>query len=347
MMIKKLKVEYPMATAFPHQATLLSILQAYKECEDWIFCNYIQIFSAKDLSGGPGVIAKFDFFHSLYGDYRYFELRTNPWLQFYKIPLYLLLDTWNDICNFLIDRIDNDEYIWFPIKTDYIGLYQYDGYHVQFIYGYDLGEKKFFCADNYKGKYSFEEISFANIELAIKNVVNQADLDLGTEGLTLLKYYTLPNWNEKFSRYIFNKAKVINDIKEYLLLDNYGMGYRMNHFYSFGVDCYFSLINYFQYTFENKLFIDLRAISSLIDHKNIMIERMKYMLRKGYIKDEVFVHDYSKIKDDILIIRNIIIKINITKNCVVKHLNGIINRLLLCRDNEINLLNKLLNELEK
>jgi hypothetical protein len=345
-MIKKLKVEVPLATAFPHQATLLSILQAYKECEDWIFSNYIQTFAARRLTEGPGVEAKLDFFHSLYGDWRYFELRTNPWLQFYKIPVYLLIKTYNSICDFIVDRIDNEEYIWLPVNVSYIKQYGRDGFHVQFIYGYDLDEQVFFCADNYTGKYSFEKVPFLEMELAVRNVTNQVDLDLGTEGVTLLKYYNLQKWNDKFSRYAFNKAKVINDIKEYLLLDDYGMGYRLNDFYTFGIECYDSIIYYWQDSLEkNKNYLDLRAISSFIDHKNIMIKRIEFMISKGVLTDQTFVEKYQKIHQEMMGIRNLVIKTNLTNNFTLGIISKFINKFNECKKSEIGLLTDILMDM--
>lgn len=349
-MTKKLKVEFPMATAFPHQATLLSILQSYKECEEWIFSNYIQIFSARKLNEGPGVVAKFDFFYTLNGDYRYFELRTNPWLQYHKIPLYMLSKTNNSICNFLVNCIDNEEYIWLPVNRSYIKKYQSQGFHVQFIYGYDLDNQIFYCGDNYKGKYSFEKIPFSEIELAVKNVTDQADLDLGTEGITLLKFYYLEKWNEKFSRYAFNKAKVINDIKEYLLFDNYGMGYRLNKFYSFGIECYDSLINYWKDSYENfndKKHIDLRALCSFLDHKNIMVKRMEFMIEKGILNDKTFIERYKNIYKEVNAIVYLIIEINLKYQFTFEELNNLILLFSNCKKDEIEFLNEILIELDK
>lgn len=334
-----------MACAFPHQATLLSILQAYPECYEWIYSNYIQIFSARHLNEGPGVIAKFDFFHSLYCDYKYFELRTNPWLQYYKLPLYMLLEL-EDIVTFLIKRIDNEEYIWLPVQTDYIEYYPYQWFHVQLIYGYNLERKVFFCGDNYNGKYSFEEVPFESIELAIKGVTNDADLDLGTEGVTLLKHYFLPKWNDKFSRYKFNMNKVINDIKEYLLLDDYGMGYRKNEFYCFGIECYDALENYYKIRFSEEKSVDLRAISSLLDHKNIMCNRLQYFYENNYIKDSKLISRYKSIYNNIIALRNLLIKINTIHAYTKERLELVCLRLQECKRDEIKLLKDILLEIE-
>lgn len=347
-MIKKLKVAFPMATAFPHQATLLSILQAYDECKDWIFSNYIQIFSAKKFNEGPGVIAKFDFFYNLYADYRYFELRTNPWLQYYKMPLYMVLQ-YDSICKFLIERINNDEYAWLPISRSYIKKYGSSGFHVQFIYGYDTEEQIFYCGDNYIGKYSFEKIPFSEIEAAVRNVTDQADSDLGTEGVTFLKYYYLPKWNEKFSRYTFNKAKVINDIKEYLLFDDYGMGYRCNDFYSFGVECYDAMLDYWKYkynSFNQDRYIDLRAISSFVDHKNIMVKRIEYMTEKNILHENDFIQKFREIYNDMLEVRAILIKANVMQSFPSGMLKKVTDLFCKCKDIEIYVLNELLTAME-
>ena len=46
---RKLKITEPIIRSFGHQATVYSILSAYPETEAWLNCNYIQMFTLRNL----------------------------------------------------------------------------------------------------------------------------------------------------------------------------------------------------------------------------------------------------------------------------------------------------------
>jgi hypothetical protein len=84
----------------------------------------------------------------------------------------------------------------------------------------------------------------------------------------------------------------------------------------FGVNVYDAVLNQIkkQLTAEDPDF-DIRALHLVYDHKILMIERLKYLMEKGYLDyDNEILESYNEVVNHMLTARNLLIKSSITGN---------------------------------
>lgn len=288
-MEKKLPLAKPMIEAFSWQSTILAILQTDEQCEDWIYSNYVQMYSVRNLFYNyNNFTAEISFFYNLDGSWCFYECKTNPWLDYFKIQRKIVGEKWKSIVDFVIERIDSSEYVYIPIERKYISAYKgLVNSHTMLIYGYDMEKRTFFCADNFNRRYLFDMVSFDELELAFSGLKfenlkpeitnNYSDIF----DISIFKKIA-PSWN--LSAYKFHLSKLINDIKEYLLFDGYGMAYRNNDRFVFGIECYDALITYMWDAYLNQSdWYDFRAFRAFADHKIVMLKRLDYLEKKDIL----------------------------------------------------------------
>lgn len=336
----------PPISAFSHQVFPLSILMSYEESLPWVFSNYIQLFTLKDLYNQGERVGTGDFFYNYYGDWQLFEIKTCPWLQYYEVPQNFIFSNMN-IHDFLKKFLNLGFYVKICVDKYFIKFYKIGELHEThqlMVYGYDDLNQEYFVADNFAfGKFKFLKISYTDLYDSV-NIIIKNDIRSDTlRAIDLIKFKKCDNlFPEMFK---LNTAKIINDIKEYLLIDGYGEIYRkISVNYIFGINYYDSLIKYYEKCSKLIEQIDNRTISVLFDHKNLMYSRLIYMSEhNNLINGEFFIESYKEIKTSILIARNLLVKYNITKNS--SNVNRIISLLEEVKKNEIYILNVLIKNI--
>ncbi len=242
---------------------------------------------------------------------------TCKWIICQKIDRDLILNRWGSIINFIIEYINNDNYVHTMINYFYVPVSpRFNRAHLHhdiLIYGYNLIEKVFYVSDFFhKGKYGFEEISFCDFEKAylLNNLTTNLDY------LNNLVYcYSI---NKKCD-YKFNINNITYSIGAYLnaTVSEYWLMYNSDNKsnIAFGYEIYASLRNYIAKQMYHKAFIDIRPFYLLYDHKKIMTLRIKYLYKKGF-----FVENYHKnidhfynIEKQTEAIINLLIKYNMLK----------------------------------
>lgn len=353
-MRKKLSIAEPSISAYSWQSTVLAILQTDKRCDDWIYCNYVQTYSVRRLYYNCNQFAgELSFYYNLYGSWSFYEYKANPWLDYYKIPRALIATNYKSIIEFIIERINNLEYVYLPIEMQYISAYgNGTGSHTMLIYGYDDELAEFYCADNFSHKYGFATVPFVELKEAFDK------FDIATLNPEIRNNYTdiydvctlkmvEPIWNQEAFK--FHLYKLISDLKEYLLIGDYGLGYRPNKHYVFGIECYDALADYLNDALSNKSeYFDYKAFSAFYDHKSLMEKRIIYLGSNGFVKDVTrYLSNYqSLIKDFDILIRKVI-KINLKKDHLERDIADLSCNLKIIKQKEAQVLSALLDELEQ
>lgn len=340
-MKKILKLEPPPITAFSHQCTLYAILAAHDEAEAWVQSNFIQIYALKNLynTARNGTL---DFFYHYYGDFRFTEYFANPWLLTCRYPRQVVKDRWDSLILFLKERIDQNEYVYMVLDRKEYRHRKKSSFHPTLIYGYDDVEQVLYTADNdLTGKYSVETIAYTYINAMDLMIPYLEDAQYGRcEGIMSLKVRKIPGLLlDDAVEPTFQIEKIIIDLSDYI------KPHIQSNLYSFGIDCYDELIKYYQEVHrhrDNKS--DKRSISSLIDHKYLMIKRLSYLYLHHYVD-----HDYSDavklLHKGLVTIRNNILKYNgltdLDKELPIKYIVSKLNEIKVC---EVEIIQKVLEE---
>lgn len=353
-----LPVVFPDINAYPHQGILFSILFAREDCLPWIFSNFIQTYTLKNLYANKERSGTVDFFNSLYGDWRNFFIKANPWIQLQTFSMEWLID--KSIVDILKKYLQQGKYCFFDVDMFYISAYKKvyhkeHMYHDIFIYGYNDVEKYFYFGDNTVGKYCFDIVFYSELEESTKNIlkdyyeIKDNSHDYREKLMYIIevkKNSERSNGNKVFDKEIYglNINKIINDIKEYLLFPCYGESYKFSDFYVYGINCFDELINYIYMANKECSEIDIRGFYSFGEHKKLMLFRIKY-LQNSY--GDEFNYLLSEYEEIVYNYKNIIFKIirnNIQKN--EKLSNIIIKNLYAIKKKEKNILINLIEKLK-
>lgn len=319
-MEKRLPIAHPMIESFSWQSTILAILQSDERCNDWIYCNYMQMYSLRRLFYNCNhFTAEISFFYNLAGSWSFYECKTNPWLDYFKIQRKIILEKWDSVVDFVIERIMDDEYVYIPIDRQYISAYQgRKNSHTMLIYGYNNEKREFYCADNFNRRYLFETVTFSELKEAFEQFdIGKLKPEITNNYSDIYDVCTFkkvePVWNP--TAYQFHLPKLINDIKEYLLVGEYGLGYRKIEQYVFGVECYDALATYVRDVFVNhEKHYDYRPFRAFLDHKIVMLHRIDFLVKNGYIVDgQVYISAFQEIVDGLNTLINKVVKLNIKR----------------------------------
>ncbi len=131
--VKCLDISMPWISGYPETGHLLAILQGHEEIYGWLFCNYIQLFSASDN----------------HIDYFDIALEDCPFMSYNYVDkewIFRLIS----IRDFVIMLINEGYYISLMINTGKIDAYDFNGAHAPLIYGYDLKHNRVYLADHLK-----------------------------------------------------------------------------------------------------------------------------------------------------------------------------------------------------
>ena len=341
---RKLKITEPIIRSFGHQAAVHSILSAYPETEAWLNCNYIQMFTLRNLYTAIERLGTVDFYYQYYGDFNFYEMKANPWLKFMSIPDEMVKSRWDSRLDFVRECIEKDYYVYIMLNRSIYRGHKEPNYHNALIWGYDDAAGKIHAADNNPiGKFVFEEICYGDFEKA-------ADIPAGEFGLgdhmgrpDGIYFFSVMEDSIKHvagTNHMMQIGKLQHDLARYLdppqtLSD-----------YVFGIDCYEELKKYYLHVEENRYgHCDWRGLCSLSDHKILMTRRLEYLSQKGYLAHGYRDLYYEKVEKKCLAARNLLVKEDVKgcrdfqgkKLCVL--LDGV-------KEEEMGILSKVNGELE-
>jgi hypothetical protein len=300
-----LPMKSPPITLYPHIANKLSVILSNEEALPWFYSNFIQVWTSKQ---GP---------NNYWADFLYFSgSRFCPHYKSNLISRKLMEYKWGSVIDFLIDAIDMGYYVYLNVDASVIPEYEEKKEehwkHDVFVFGYDKKNKKLNIADFFKGfKYYYSEVSFNEFEKSYKNFLIMGEDDF-INGIGVETY-------EK-GIFKFDIDFIKRSINDYLSSSNTSISSDLSEFDNkddivYGIQVYEVFSDYISRYNKNEFKVaDIRPFHMLLDHKNVMQLRLKYLDEMGYLENtDYFVNAYKKLQAEALIIRNMIIKHMIAK----------------------------------
>lgn len=287
-----LPIKYPLITSLPAFANINAILSVHDEIYDPWFCqNYVQLVGWSD----PEMYIQF--FNPLFRKhYNLFDL--------HHIPKNIVEKWCRSFLELIFDELDNNRYIYISIDKFYIPAYhtKFHAPHDMLIYGYDRNDGIFHIADFFTSKYEFSSATFEEVEKAFTSSYSEGEWFKGIQTLEF-------NNKKAFSLEIKILIKHLTDYLEmnkssldYVLVEESGSDTDY-----WGIGVYQLLID--SLNTNNTNFTVLRSAHLLLDHKSAMLKRIQYLSQIGCISDPDSYYDqFERIKERMLIIRNLIIK---------------------------------------
>ncbi|MCL2427138.1 MAG: hypothetical protein FWD05_12480 [Oscillospiraceae bacterium] len=339
---KILPLKYPPITTFTGYAAALAILFEHEESHDWVFSHYLQVY-AIDIINRDESSYNDDYEYQLrvpftacfFGDFdtrrlanaidEYFFLRREgcPYFDIFEMATEIIDTYSNSFSSFIKTMIDLSMYVYTHLDVSQIKDYNFPVpfNHQVLIFGYDDEKKVIHYADflnNQTRKYSFSTCSYEEIDRAYNGFKNlfvppvksvaairyndfQGSYEYGYIRDTVREYiYPNPPKSEMFGEYFSTNYSWINWKAKIHM----------------GVNVYDYLSDFFDAELQaGEKYIDYRLYHAMYDHKEMMLLRLNYLIKKGWLsgaKHDV-VCKYSQVRNNMLIIRTLILKFNENK----------------------------------
>lgn len=336
---KSLAMRFPTITTFQGYANTFAVLESYPMTEEWRLAQYIQTCIIAYRDNDLNTIIPYDLFF-VDSDFRVLSTKWHghilqkldlcPFLDVSSIPFNLILDSKIPLYKWIINAIDRDMYCYLPVNTEKIASYkialQKKKTHDIFIYGYNEASEEFLFADfinvegvieNHSIKYSFAKCSFSELENAFRSMLEDGDHTWGKLNMIRIKDY----------KYKMSVDYVRTSIVDYLHPDIRKKEGFIQYMYEnnnpppnlmifLGVEVYDFLVLKIKEAVDKKDTVDYRLFHGFFDHKKLMVKRIEFMLEKNYLSDQVvlMLEQYRSVEKSALIIRNLVIKYNMTFN---------------------------------
>ncbi len=338
-MKKILPVKYPVITGHPSTAGLFSVLGNCEKTNAWIFSNYIQIAvgirNGNIFAGGSVDAIILPAYHAE---------KTCPYIIHSLLTRDTVASIDNNILDFIIKMIDAENYIYLVADQQYfIDIHEEAFPHDMFIYGYDLESESFYAADftfSDTGKYIYKEISMQGFKKGYEVITEKDDFYYYERGGVGLFHF------DSNAYYNFDIEFVKEQIREFLNSIDYSERFRSadNPFEKreYGARAY-DLLGSFLRDDKGEHRGVRKSLSVLRDHKKLMVDRLQYMMKNGYINNENLIVEYEDIykrQNQLLLL---FIKYELTKN--YRYVEKVASDMDILKLKEVDCLKELLNEL--
>lgn len=329
----KLPIGQPIIRSYPVHLCHLSIISHNRDFEPWFFSNYIQISCPPEFPYDRTKIINFfdyDYYNPFYASSPFAsELRTER----LKIPGKIISD--------FLEALENNIYLHIYVDDFYIpfrSAYKIKNRpHELFIYGYDMSNKIFHVLGYDKnGKPQKMTLTFEVVEQAY--VGGNFILENGYKNCEWMHLDYQLSYTS--TQYNLNLKRIINSLKSYLDSTEFNL---MPGTVT-GLNVYKLLKEYYNNYINNRTTFDVRAFHVLWEHKNVMYQRVRYLEEKMPFNMNTLTTRLFKLQNDYLILRNSLIKNELTKKRIDnKQFCGLIDSLV---DRESQILSELFVELK-
>ena len=344
-MEKVLPVCEPIITSYPWIADSFSVLESDANSLDWLFSNYIQLYCEYEhvqnsdiekrifLNFLPGITDCFVRCPLFYNQVIHYNTVRNIGIS---------------IVEFVKNCIDDGNYVYGLMNASrYTKDLPPKYFHPIFIFGYDMVKETFHVADflfNSYGKYTTCEIPMESLRLAFEDIALD-DKFLCDKDIE----YNIFRLDHR-EIYKFNRVLVINQLSNYLSGTNSIEIYRMrseieaNPTRVYGIKVYDLIEENIKKTSE-KMYIDVRALHVLMDHKVLMQKRLSYFGEKGYANFDNYLRLSKEIADSAIILRALSTKYIVSRRAdsnIIRRILSILNKI---KQEELILYQKLIDEL--
>lgn len=325
---KNLYVEQPLLSSYSQHALIWNILSKEKKDLCWFAMYYIHL----AMQTKEAHIINYAYAYNLYLAMREcYLLETNCFNRT------LILAKFSSFTSFAEDCIDAGYYLYYVNNRDALKISQSSGYHEIMIYGYDRQAQTFLTGEYFKDtKYSYESVSYKEIEQGFQNIPEQCDVLFGVH---LLKR------NPAYSTAL-NLKVVISQLDAYLNSKNDSLSVPiysfMNSFdMTYGMDIYKLQIDILQNSTGEE--IELKNMFLIHEHK-CLIEFLLTELEQHDLLPHSYIKRYQEVKD--LTQRNLLlsIKYNLTRSNKIT--DSIINNIKSFAGIEKNILDDVVRDLK-
>ena len=167
---------------------------------------------------------------------------------------------------------------WIPGKFAYK---KFHFYHDYLLIGYN-DDKKIFYSIGYLANNQFTkfQIPYENMKMALETLFND------TVSFDFLEY------NSK-KKYEFSAKKIVDQMENYL--NSKGDFIKNEIDVVYGISAIYKLIEYINKTIALNGQLDIRYVRGFLEHKFFMKQRIQYLLKKGYLKNETLLQASTRI----------------------------------------------------
>ncbi|MDB5056337.1 MAG: hypothetical protein JWM44_4387 [Bacilli bacterium] len=339
----KLPLAVPPLKGFLSWAYTLSITGLHEETLPWYYCNFIQMSCSKKFLETQ-TECQYNFARGTPREMN----SNNPFIKTcsFNYELYSHLDA-NGIMEMLIEQIKKGYYIALFVDESKIS-HCYNYYKIDFfphhvlLSGFDLNERIFDVSMFRNGIYGTYATSFDELTHAISSMKMATAEDPNKDHHShFLKYF-------HGTQYIFDKKAITNQLKDYL---NSESNLNIINFNTtdeaYGLETYSALKQYFVALKEDNPNLVVRRgqrhFHLLLEHKNAMVNRIKYLIEKEIIpQDNDLVQGYQEQANKAESLRNLMVR-----RPVKETLDKVIASMDYFREQETVWMNRLLSYLER
>jgi hypothetical protein len=284
----------------------------------WFYEHFINIFANVDESG----YTKLDFV----------EHRAPYKEVMYEVYLgYRLLEKEPKIVDFVIDKINKGYYVVIYVDEYYLpvkSVYQKEHYvHNSIIYGYDNTTETFLgIGFNAELLFTYLTFKYNDLEIAFEKGKSYYHISAPwceNNAIELLKLKDYP------VEYPFDMQRFLTQLGDYLasvgdnsVIFTYMMSQnRIIH----GIDVYDQVVECLNKLLEGTVAIDYRAIHLLVEHKKIMLNRLRY-INLHFYNDNAFeslIAEFSQIVEQIESIRKKFLNVSFSISSIESSLQEI------------------------
>lgn len=272
----KLPTCKPLIRGYLHHAYQFSVLGNYEIAKPWIFTNFIQLFSENGNDMHP-----IQFYIPDYNGYNWSVIA--PSFDYQILNRHFILQNQLRVTDLVQSAIQNGEYVLLYVNEKYIpGTYaeerKFDFNHMMLIHGFNESLKRvYYWGYDKQWNYREDSVDFDILEQAYLD--NEYDNPRYEQRLYTFKMNEMPKYHLSFELqpiieqlyYLRDSKRVVKNVIDY---------YKQVE-YKYGLDVYDNLIAIIQSVLDDlsqnvwrNLLIPLHI---LMEHKTIMVERLKYI----------------------------------------------------------------------
>ena len=286
-----LPVTEPFIKSYMHHSICFSIIDLTNISEkNWFSSNFINLKCPKDLplNRGAAIDFKHETFYSAY----------DPLLHIQNVHKNLIEKYKGGIVDFLIDRVDEQNYVELMVNEYYIpgtsSYLKYDFTHNIFIYGYNKREQYFYARHMKHDLFQDAKLEFEVVAKSFEHAIDTK----GWNGYS--KVYT-----KSIPQYKFNPTRFQRFVEDYLhSRDQYGEADVV-----YGLKVYDLVVDYFKKLDQGLTTSDIRVLHCLWEHKKSMSYKVNYLSSQKIMAiDKERLHQFEEIENDALKLRNLHLK---------------------------------------
>lgn len=279
----------------------------------WFYENYIGICAKQDDDGGMWL------WNTETISYLETDHYSNSIININKLDDNIIeLDF--DIIKYVRKNIDSDTYNVVFVDEYYIGeSMHYKKSHLiheYLIYGYnDLKTQLNVVGFDKNNQFSKLVITYEDFQKGFNVFLRE------NKEKAILDYYIYTlKLNTRNSEYPFDLQRVLKKLNNYIAGymesdEKYFWGFSENKEgkFKYGIQVYDSLICYFKNIMNNSIEGDYRVIHIFYDNRNCMLQRLKFISNtyKDMYEISKYIEDFSKVIDNIRLIRNLFHKVSL------------------------------------